>query len=162
MKAAITGVGQGVKTTHGGDVPAAFERAVRVAVQNREFWRAFIEVPDIDVDTAAIARAWGAAREAVLTVLRAKAAAPLEAGALPPNAVAAIAAYEAHRTAIANLSAALQAHNAQIAIVKERAAGANVATLTADLAKLNAIKSRHEASIATLCEDYLRRRKRKR
>ena len=88
-------------------------------------------------------------------MLRAKAAAPLEVGALPPNAVAVIAAYEAHRTVIADLSAALQAHNAQIAIVKERAAGANVATLTADLAKLSAIKSRHEAAIATLCEDYL-------
>lgn len=155
LKVAITTVGQEVKTTHGGDVPAAFERAVRVAVQSREFWRAFIELPDIDVDTAVIARAWGAAREAVMTVLRAKAAAPLEAGELPPEAIAAIAAYETHRTAIVNLSAALQAHNAQIAIVKERAAGANAATLTADLAKLNAIKSRHEASIATLCEDYL-------
>ncbi len=155
LKAAITAAGQGVNTTHGGDVPPAFERAVRVAGQNREFWRAFIDVPDIDVDTAAIARAWGAAREAVLTVLRAKAAAPLEGGALPPNAITAIATYEAHRTAIANLSAALQARNAEIAIVKERAAGANVATLTADLTKLRAIKSRHEAEIAALCEDYL-------
>jgi wobble nucleotide-excising tRNase len=155
LKNAITEAGQGVNTTHGGDMPAAFERAVRVAVENREFWRAFTDVPDVDVDTAAIARVWAAARDAVLTVLRAKAAAPLEQMALSPEAIAAIDAYNVRRTEISDLSAALQACNAAIAIVKEQAAAANVATLTADLAKLAAIKSRHEEPTATLCADYL-------
>lgn len=155
LKAAIKEVGQGINTTHGGDVPAAFERAVRVAVENREFWGAFTNVPDIDVDTAAIARDWAAARDAVLTILRAKATAPLEAMIVAPETIAAVEAYDAHRVAIAGLSTALQARNTTIAIVKERAAAANVATLTADLAKLAAIKARRAAGTAALCDDYL-------
>lgn len=155
LKDAIKEVGQGINTTHGGDAPAAFERAVRVAIENREFWRPFTDVPDIDVDTAAFARTWAAAREAVLTILRAKAAAPLETMALSPETLATIAAYDTHRATIANLSTALLARNAPIAIVKEKAAGANVATLTADLAKLSSIKARHEPATAAICNSYL-------
>lgn len=155
LRNTINQTGKGINTTHGGDVPAAFERAVRVAVENREFWRSFTDVPDIDVDTAAIVRAWGAARDAVLTILRAKAAAPLEAMELSPECLAAVTAYDEQRAAIGDLSAALLARNASIAIVKEKAAGANVATLSAELAKLSAVKARHEPAMATLCNDYL-------
>jgi wobble nucleotide-excising tRNase len=161
LKAAIKETGLGVAATHGGEIPAVFERSVRVAVENREFWRAFTDVPDIAVDTAAIARAWGAAREAVLTALRAKAAAPLEVTALSAETRALIDAYDLQRETIATLSAALQARNAPIAIVKERASGANVATLAADLAKLAAIKARHAAPVAAFCAEYLAEKGRK-
>jgi hypothetical protein len=107
------------------------------------------------VDTAAIARAWGAAREAVLTALRAKAAAPLEVSTLSAEARALILAYDVQREAIETLSAALDARNAAIALVKEQAAGANAATLAADLTKLAAIKARHGAPVSALCADYL-------
>jgi wobble nucleotide-excising tRNase len=155
LRAAITEVGQGINTVHGGDVPAAFERAVRVAIQNRNFWRDFIDVPEIEDDTVAIARSWAAAREAVLTILRAKAAAPLQSMTLPPEALTAIAAYDVHRSAVAGLSAALEACADPIALVKEKAAGANVATLTADLTKLVAVRERHAPAMVTLCDDYL-------
>lgn len=155
LRNSIKETGQGINATHGGDVPAAFERAVRVAVENREFWRSFTDVPNIDVDTATVVRAWGAAREAVLTILRAKAAAPLEALVLSPECLTTIAAYDVHRATIAELSASLLARNNPIAIVKERAAGANVATLSAELAKFAAIKARHEPATAALCDDYL-------
>ena len=155
LKAAITAAGQGINATHGGDVPAAFERSVRVAIQNREFWRTFTDIPNIDVDTAAISRAWGAAREAVLTALRVKAAAPLEVSTLPQETRELISTYDTHRTAIVRLSAALQACNAPIKIVREQAAVANVVTLAADLAKLTAVKGRHEPAVSVLCADYL-------
>ena len=155
LRSAINQTGQGINTTHGGDVPAAFERAVRVAVENREFWRSFTDIPAIDVDTAAIVRAWSAAREKVLTILRAKAAAPLEPMELSPECQAAIAAYDDHRTVVADLSAALLAHNPSIAIVKEQAAGADIASLFADLARLTAVKARHQPPTAALCDDYL-------
>lgn len=155
LRAAITEVGQGINTVHGGDVPAAFERSVRVAIQNRNFWRDFIDVPEIGDDTAAISRSWAAARDAVLTTLRSKAAAPLQSMTLPPEALAAITSYEVHMSAIAGLSAALKACDKPIALVKEKAAGANVATLTADLAKYVAVKERRAPGIVTLCDDYL-------
>jgi len=155
LKGAIRAAGLSTASTHGGDAQAAFERSVRVASQNRDFWRTFTDVPEINIDTAAIARSWVAAREAVLTALRTKAAAPLEAAELPANALAAIDAYEGQRTAIATLSIALRCRNPSIAIVKERAAGANVVTLAADLEKLDTIKARHEPVVAALCAQYL-------
>ncbi len=50
-----------IQSAHGGDIPAAFERAVRVMEQSRQFWKDFTAVPDVSIDTAAIARAWKAA-----------------------------------------------------------------------------------------------------
>ncbi len=155
LKAAITEVGQGINRTHGGDVPAAFERSMRVATEGREFWHAFIEVSQLNVDTAAIARNWNAAREAVLTVLRAKAASPLDAMALSRETLAAIDAYNAWRDVIARLSARLQRHNADIAVVKEQAAAANVAAVEADLELLQAVRARYTEPSATACQVYL-------
>lgn len=146
----------GVNTTHAGDIPAAFERAVRTASQTSEFWTRFSQdVPAIEVDTAAIARVWNAARNVVLSALRAKQASPLEPSALSEEAIAAIAAYEATRGEIASLSGRLQTANAVIAIVKERAAGANIAALTADLQGLVRLRTRHSEPVAGLCEAYL-------
>ena len=155
LKAAINGVIQEINTTHGGDAQAAFERAVRVAVEAREFWRDFTDVPDFEVDTAHVARLWSAARDAVLTTLRAKARTPLEPIALAPETISAVNSHQVSFITIANLSVALQARNTAIAIVKEQAATASVSTLVADLGKLAAIKARHDAVTAGICKDYL-------
>ena len=144
-----------IGAAHGGDIPASFERAIRVAMQRREFWRPFANMPEIAIDTAAIARAWKAARDAVLAVLLAKQAAPLDPASLSAPTHAAIATYDESRAAIATLSNVLLGLNAQIAVIKERAAGANVATLAADLTRLKAVETRHGAEVAPLCQAYL-------
>ena len=77
LKGTIVNHIKAVTKTHGGDIPAAFERAVRVAVQRREFWKTFIELPEITIDTATVARAWKAAREGIVAALHAKQATPL-------------------------------------------------------------------------------------
>lgn len=155
LKAAITQVGQGIHTTHGGEVSAAFERSVRVAAEGHNFWKAFTDTPAVAVDTAAILRAWVAAREAVLTALRAKAASPLERSVLPPETVALIGYYHVERDAVGTLSATLQACNGPIAVVKEQAAAADVAALEGDLARLRMVQARHSEPLATACGDYL-------
>jgi wobble nucleotide-excising tRNase len=155
LKSAITQTGQGINTTHGGEVPAAFERAVRVAAQGRTFWNAFTDVPEVEVDTAAVLRAWTAARDSVLTALRAKAAAPLEFMAISPETIALIEVYDAHRADISALSISLQGSNAPIAVVKEQAANADVAARTADLMRLQAVRARHSEPLSGLCTDYL-------
>lgn len=155
LRTAINDAGQGINTTHAGDVPAAFERAVRVAGENRTFWNAFTDVPEVNIDTAAILRAWTSARDGVLTVLRAKAAAPLEHMELPQDVLASVAAYDNDRSAIGVVSDALVACNAPIAIVKEQAAAANLPALTADLARLQAAQRRHSEPTNAHCADYL-------
>lgn len=155
LKSAIIDIGKGVADSHSGEIQAAFERAVRVAVQSRDFWQGFMEVPDIEIDTAAILRNWTAARDAVLTVLRAKAAAPLEAMTLPPEAIAAVETFARDAQAITDVSATLIAHNSRIALVKEQAAAANVAALTADLARAQAVKARHSPPLNAACDTYV-------
>lgn len=155
LKSSVTQTGQRINTTHGGEVPAAFERAIRIAAQGRNFWNAFIDIPEVDMDTDVILRDWTAAREAVLTVLRAKAASPLEAMALAPETLDLIRKYDVHRSQIAALSAALQACNASIAAVKEQAANADVGARVADVARLQAVRARHSDPVSGLCADYL-------
>jgi wobble nucleotide-excising tRNase len=68
---------------------------------------------------------------------------------------AVVAAYEAEREAVAALSTELQEANPRIQIVKEQTAAANAGALSADLARLRAVRARHEPAISVLCDDYL-------
>lgn len=154
LKATIRQTGISVRDTHGGDVPSAFERDIRTAAQAHEFWKDFAELPQIDIDTAAIARQWNAAREAVLEQLRAKAAAPLEFMMLTPEARQAIIDFRARIEEVEALSGRLEAANANLDIVKEQAQADDLAALTSDLAKLKAQKTRFDVAVAPHCVAY--------
>lgn len=161
LKQAITDALDSARRAHAGDVPAGFERSVRVAGERRVFWTRFCGVPEVEIDTAAIVRAWNAAREAVNAALTAKQSAPLERQALDQHAQDAIAAYHALRQGIAALSEALIAANDAIRVVQEQAAGANPNTIARDLARLKATKARHSPEITSLCAGYLAEREAK-
>ena len=141
--------------THAGDTPVAFERLVRVTVERRQFWSRYCDVPEVRLDTAAIARDWRTAREAVAAALTAKQAAPLERMTVQRDTKAAVAAYEAHRQTIATLSQELRETNLAIGVVKQQAAMGNPEAVAADITRLKAIKARHTPTIATLCDEYL-------
>jgi len=155
LKTTIRQMGISVRDTHGGDISAAFERIIRTTSQNREFWKEFTEIPDITIDTAAIAREWTAAREAVLELLRAKAASPLESITLTQDALDAIRIYRVRLAEIAALSDSLLACNSRLDVVKEQVEADNPFALTDDLNKLKACKQRFDQAIAPLCEAYL-------
>jgi wobble nucleotide-excising tRNase len=155
LKQQIAGALASVRSAHTGEVTAAFERTIRVAAQRRQFWSSFMEVTEITLDTAEIARAWKRATELIIEILQAKQAAPLEPLALSEGAIAAVDAYQDLRNTVLSLSARLQGINVQIALVKERAAVANVATLAAYLNQLKAAQARFSPTIAPLCDAYL-------
>lgn len=152
LKGAITDAGKAFADVHSGDVRAAFERAVREAGEGRTFWAAYAEVPEFALDTAAILRVWNAAHMPVLKALRAKFSAPLEAIQLEAETLAAIDAYNEARQLVANVIEPLLAMNADIALVKEQAAGADVATAEADFTRLKLIKTRYSDSVAAQCQ----------
>ncbi len=154
LKAAIRQTGIAVRDAHSGDIPSAFERDVRTAVQAHEFWKDFAELPDIDIDTAAVARDWSAARDSVLEQLRAKAAAPLEPMALTQEAIQAIQCYRAHIAELSALSERLVDANERLDIVKEQAAADDLAALSTDLAKLQAQKARYDPAVVPRCDAY--------
>lgn len=155
LKRNIREMGTGIRDAHGGDIPAAFERSIRTAAQNHEFWKDFAELPEITIDTAAISREWTTAREAVLNPLRSKAASPLEPMALTSDALDAIATYRTRIEEIAGLSRRLAACNERLETVKEQAAADDLAALTDDLKRLKARKARFDPAIIPFCEAYL-------
>jgi len=148
----------GVNRAHGGEVAAGFERAVRVTVERRQFWSRFCEVAEVTLDTAAIVRDWRAAREAVVAHLTAKQTAPLEPMRLSDETRALVATFEAHRSTIAAINRQLQDANHAIEVAKERVTTANSTVLADDLARLKAVKARHEPETVPLCDEYLRER----
>lgn len=152
LKGAITDAGKAFADAHSGDIRAAFERAVREAGENRTFWAAYAEMPAFVLDTAAILRTWNAAHSPVLKALRAKFSAPLEATQLGEKTLAAIDTYNQARQLVANAIEPILAKNAEIALVKEHAAGANVETAEADLTRLKLVKTRHSDPIAAACQ----------
>ncbi len=155
LKAGIRQVGIAVRNAHAGDIPSAFERDVRTAVQVREFWKDFAELPVIDIDTAAIARQWNAAREAILALLGAKAAAPLEPMDITPETRQETQLYRACIAEVAALSERLVGSNNRLDILKEQAAADDLAALGDDLAKLKAQEARFEPAVVHQCDAYL-------
>lgn len=147
-----------IERTHGGNVLAAFERAIRVTVERREFWSRFCEIPAIAVDTAEVARRWQDARTAVATALIAKQGAPLEPFVLPPEATRAIDAYEGERQRLIAIDEILGRANETIRITKERAATADPLVVAADLARLRATRARHTPAMTALCNRYVTER----
>lgn len=155
LKEQILSTGIGVRDTHGGDIPAAFERSIRTAVQKQEFWKKFTGVPEVSIDTAAVSRDWKVAREAVLQQLRAKATAPLEPMLLAQETVDAIRVYRIRIEEARQLSDSLIDVNKELEVVKEQAAADDLGALTADIEKLKAKKARYEPNIAPFYDVYI-------
>ena len=152
---------ENVSSGHTGEIQAAFERDIRNAEQNRHFWRTFTEVPEISVDTAAIALIWNEAIEGVVGVLRAKQSAPLEPVSVTDEIREKVGAFENAVGELGGLSQALQQTRDEIDRVKERAAAADVSALERDLTRLQSIKARYRQDIVALCDDYLQEKQAK-
>lgn len=146
---------QQINAAHSGDMMAAFERSVAQAAQTHQFWSRFAGIEPVAIDTAAIALDWKTAYEFVRDNLLRKQASPLEAVILGEEPLSAVAAYYDRRDEIARLNATLVAANAEINLVKERAAAANVAALEHDLRNLQVERARGTAEVIAACNAYL-------
>lgn len=155
LKRRVSQVTAEVNKIHSGDLAASFERAIRVAIERRQFWSRFSDVPEISIDTAGIVRDWRDAQDAIIQSLTAKQAAPLERIVLSLQVRARVQAYETHRQAVSSLNDELQRVNSSLLVVKEQAAASNPSAIAADLARLKAVKARYTPRIAALCDAYL-------
>ncbi len=138
-----------------GDALAGFERQVQTAEQRLRFWSQFTAVPDVRVDTSAVASAWQAVRDAILAAISAKRADPLTATSLNADAVAKTKAYELAAADVKASSDSLVAANHEIKRVKESVKGGSTATVEVELKRLRAMKARHLPTNAALCKAYL-------
>ena len=143
------------ETAQSGDIPAAFERSVRQAVERQTYWGAFAEVPVVKIETTDIAVTWKRARESIELLFQAKSANPLEPIQISDEVRKAVAKFNARSAAISITNAELQETNNRLKLVKEQAADANVAVLVADLSRLRAVEARYDPLIVPLCERYI-------
>jgi wobble nucleotide-excising tRNase len=155
LKAELAAASRALNSQHSGEVMAVFERNVRVMGERREFWSQFAKMPAFAVDTAAVARAWKAAREAAVALLAKKLAAPLDAVAVDAAAREKVDAYNRECQAVDAAVQPLLQQNHEIALVKEKARTADVTTLAAELGRLTTIKRRFSPAVATVCDAYL-------
>ena len=144
-----------VSLAHSGELRATFEREVRTAEQSRRFWTNFADVPEVEIDTTAIALDWQEAIEGVLGLLRIKQSAPLDAVAIDEKTAQKVQKYDEVRRKVDAISEALLETREQLDLVKEKAAAADGVALDSDLKKLKAIKARFRQDIVPLCEKYL-------
>jgi wobble nucleotide-excising tRNase len=70
LKREITDAIRDFRAAQAGDVPAAFERSVREAVERQTFWKALAEVPVVEINTAAVARTWNQRASMLIVCLR--------------------------------------------------------------------------------------------
>ena len=150
-----------LRAAHSGEIQAAFERAVRVAAETCQFWARYADMPEVTIDTAAVALAWKQAYEAISSALLTKQNAPLEALEVDTDTEQKVAAYHAMRDQVLALSDALEATRPQIDLIKEGAAAADIAALQTDLNSLKALQARYSPEIAPLCDDYMQEKERK-
>ncbi|MEQ9109868.1 MAG: AAA family ATPase [Rhodospirillaceae bacterium] len=143
-----------LKDEHFGDIPAAFERDVAILAQAGKFWSQYVDIPHYEINTVEVALAWKEAFNAVLTALQAKQKNPLQKHAVDDQVIEKVEAFNKKRAAITTEFDALVDKNAQIDLVKEKAAAADVSILENDLVKLSALKKRYETDTAALCDAY--------
>jgi len=162
LKSQIAAYAQTVQRTHGGEVTAGFERNLRMIVQRDQFWRQFAEIPDLELDTASIVRDWQTAHRAISAALAAKSQAPLEVIPLSAEGMGAVEAHQRNLALVNAYNERLTAANRSIAVVKEKAGNANVTVIRASLARLVAVRARHNAAVVPLCNEYLAAKQAKR
>ncbi len=155
LQAQLAGAHSRVARALDGDALAGFERQVQTAEQRRQSWARFTTVPDVRIDTFAVASAWQAVRDAILAAISAKRADPLTAAILNAGALAKIDLYESVAARVKAASDSFVAGNEGVKRVKESVKGGSTATVEIELKRLRATKARHAPTNAALCMDYL-------
>jgi wobble nucleotide-excising tRNase len=152
---AIRGAESNFNQTHSPSAALQFERLVRTLNERRNFWAAFGDIPEFNLDSAATTADWNAVRGMITALFEQKKAAPLDAVVVPVEMQEAIDAFNTRWSEILELNQKISAANQTIAAIKQRAATANTASIEAALARLNATKARHAAATNALCQSYL-------
>ncbi len=143
-----------IEANHGGQAVAALERSLREFSENAEFWKDFIDPPDLGIDTTELVASWNTAAQAVTTALAQKSATPLDAIALSDDLRNVVNRFRSEREKLTALNNAVEATNLEIARIKEHAANANIPAAESDLSRSKAIQSRFNQRILPIIVEY--------
>ena len=143
-----------ISISHSGAVQAAFEREVGSTERLANFWSEFIDLPEFQLDTAAISLLWGDAVASVNVLLQAKQAAPLQPISLDDDTVEKLRKYQEAREAVSTSTDGLVVSRESIDLVKERIAATEISALESDLRNLEVTRRRFQADAVGACSAY--------
>ena len=144
-----------IASSHSGSVRVEFVEAVAKNKETGQFWKDFVEVPEIDIDSSAMTIDWEEARNTVAQLLKAKQAAPLEPIVLDYHELKVIESFNKHRRTIEDTNKSLLTSNKEIDGFKRNAESFDIDEIRRELAKLTATKDRFSNELAPLCRDYI-------
>lgn len=145
----------------GGDALARIQRSMQQAKDRHAFWAKYIDLPELKFEVDEVGTALTEARDALLSSLAAKTAAPLEQGELDADGEAAVTRYEAVADEIRLLCESLLQLNESVSTAKEKAQHGSLPTAESQLAQLEATRRRHEKEKAALCAAYVQAKEEK-
>lgn len=140
---------------HNENARIEFERKARVVSERQQFWIDFCRFERISLETSDMFQDWRAAWQAIVGLLNAKHAAPLEKMQASGDVQALVAAYRDRVNEVRELNEKLQEANTVIEQVRGQTAQTNVQETLEELNRLKATKARHLPEVAATCADYL-------
>jgi wobble nucleotide-excising tRNase len=155
LKQEITTILEGVESAHGANAALQFERSVHAVNELRRFWASVCQLPEMHVDTAPITAARNQAMDMLLTLLRAKQAAPLELLTIDDLTQERLREYEGQWQLVTTVNASIRTANEAVRLVKARIVGGNLNAARSELARLQACKARHSLEVSPVCQAYL-------
>lgn len=78
---------------------------MRLNSERHRFWTQFCDLPEFQIDTAALGLVWRASREAIARTLREKEANPLEGRQLSADVLESVQSYNEFRDAVERMNA---------------------------------------------------------
>ncbi|HEX5079546.1 MAG TPA: AAA family ATPase [Geminicoccaceae bacterium] len=161
-KALITGLADQIAEAFSDRAIGTIQRQLDRNERAVEFWEQYCQfepprLPDREHPGPALT----ALREAALSLLTRKAAAPLEALRADGRFSVADAAYDDLRDFLKQYNEAVDAANTAIDAKKEEARGADVELVQGELNWLHATKNRHSVEAAIVCQSLLNRQQEK-
>ena len=155
LKTSIRQMEVDIQNAHAENISAEFERNIYTSEKTREFWKNFVDLPNIGINSTTIVHEWNIARDAVLTRLREKKVAPLEEMALSLEARRAINTYQDRVVEIVQLANSLTGFNDRLNQIRQRAEHDDPAVLSRRLERLQAHRTRFNAAVQERCNNFL-------
>jgi wobble nucleotide-excising tRNase len=150
MKTAVADARAFIERDFGDRVIGSLETLIETNRSGAEFWGRYCKLPELYAPTEA-SKAITTLREAAVSLLFRKSAAPQDAVAIDSRFTSAREKYEPAQVAIEKYNAGIKTGNAEIAAKKAAVAGGDLKKEEIALARLIAQKKRHDPEVAPIC-----------
>ena len=155
LKKRVDAILNEINDVHNENVPAEFERKLRISDDRQQFWSRYCAIEGFAIDTAAVFEAWKNVRESIVSLLSKKQLSPLEKINIPKEVKNLMEVYATHIKKIEKVNQQITKVNQAINAVKKQANSAELNKLSAELDHLKATKRRHSPEMSQLYDDYL-------